>query len=427
MNIKINPEELIKANIISEDTSQKIQLFYKNKENSTTNRLFIVFGVLGAILVGLGIILIIAHNWDELSRANKTILSFIPLAIGQGLSFYSLLKKQNSIAWKESSSVFLFFSVGASISLISQIYNIPGNISSFVITWMLLILPLAYLMKSTIVSLFYIVGISYFAAETGYFSYSVPETYFYWGLILLIIPFYYFLFKKDKNSNSVIFHNWLIPISLIIALGTLAKTHEEIMFIAYFSLFGTFYLLGNIKIFSQNKLRNNPFIVLGSVGTIVLMIILSFNDIWKDIIISKYNLTDIIFSPELLVTILITTIASLLLYLHIKNRKLTDIKPIAPMFIIFAITFIIGTFSPIAVFLINIFVFAIGILTIREGAKQNHLGILNYGLLIISALVISRFFDTNISFVLRGLLFVSVGVGFFLTNLWMLKKRKNEN
>jgi hypothetical protein len=69
-------------------------------------------------------------------------------------------------------------------------------------------------------------------------------------------------------------------------------------------------------------------------------------------------------------------------------------------------------------------VFAIGILTIKDGAKKVHLGILNFGLLIIAALVICRFFDADLSFVFKGILFVSVGVGFFAANSWMLKKRK---
>jgi hypothetical protein len=79
------------------------------------------------------------------------------------------------------------------------------------------------------------------------------------------------------------------------------------------------------------------------------------------------------------------------------------------------------------VILTNFFVLAIGILTIREGAKQNHLGILNYGLLIITALVICRFFDTDLSFILRGILFMLVGAGFFAANYWMMKKRKTND
>ena len=66
----------------------------------------------------------------------------------------------------------------------------------------------------------------------------------------------------------------------------------------------------------------------------------------------------------------------------------------------------------------------VAILTIREGAIRNHFGILNYGLLIITGLIICRFFDINIDFVLKGFLFVLVGLGFFFANMWMMKKKK---
>jgi hypothetical protein len=56
--------------------------------------------------------------------------------------------------------------------------------------------------------------------------------------------------------------------------------------------------------------------------------------------------------------------------------------------------------------------------------KTDHLGKLNYGLVIITFLVIFRVFDTNLSFALRGLLFLIVGVGFYITNFQLLKKRK---
>ena len=54
--------ELIKAGIITQKTADKILDHYKNKSGSSTHRLLIVLGILGAILFGLGIILIIAHN-----------------------------------------------------------------------------------------------------------------------------------------------------------------------------------------------------------------------------------------------------------------------------------------------------------------------------------------------------------------------------
>jgi len=416
--------ELIKAGVISKDVAASIETYYKNKNVPTTNRLFVVFGILGAILVGMGIILIIAHNWDELSRSLKTFFAFLPLLIGQFFCGFALLKKADSTAWRESASAFLFFGVGASISLVSQIYHIPGNLSTYLLTWMLLCLPIIYVMKSSMVSLLYLVGITYYACETSYWTYPTSTSYPYWILFLLALPFYYGLLKKKPKSNFTYLHNWVIPVSLIITLGTLGDHFDELMFIAYISLFGLIYLIGESKSFSNQFSFSNGYRFLGSLGTIISLLILSFDDFW-DHLRNKTDLFDGVFmSPEFSISTIITLLAFVALFLYVKNESIKNLKPIAPVFLIFVPIFIIGNYVPFSSLLINILIFLIAIQTIRVGAKQNHLGILNYGLLIITVLVICRFFDTDLSFVLRGIIFVTVGVGFFLANYWMLKKRK---
>ena len=88
--------------------------------------------------------------------------------------------------------------------------------------------------------------------------------------------------------------------------------------------------------------------------------------------------------------------------------------------------FVIGFFSSLsAIILINLLVLMLGLLIVRKGAQKNHLGILNYGLLIITALILCRFFDAEISFITRGIMFVLVGAGFFAGNYLMLKKRRS--
>ncbi|KUO64569.1 MAG: hypothetical protein APF83_06870 [Lutibacter sp. BRH_c52] len=390
----------------------------------STNRLFIIFGILGAILVGLGIIMIIAHNWDELSKTTKTFFALLPLVGGQLLCLFTLIKKQDSVAWRESSAAFLFFSVGVSISLVSQIYNIPGDLSSYLLTWMLLCLPLIYVMNSSITSLLYIVGITFYAGETGYWSQPQSEAYFYWLLLLAVLPHYYLLFKKKPESNFVVFHHWLVPLSIIISLGTVADKTGSLMYIAYFSLFGLLYLVGNSVIFAQQKTRNNGYKILGTLGSIILLLTLSFDWFWDALRKRDFQFNEVITSPEFFAAVVLSLLAGGLLLFQLKSKSIRDMKPVAPVFILFILTFIIGLSSSIAVVLINFFVFAIGILTIKDGAKKDHLGILNFGLLIITALVICRFFDADLSFVFKGILFVSVGVGFFAANSWMLKKRK---
>src|SRR5690606_21523317 len=123
-----------------------MQQYYRNKSGQAHSRLFIVFGIFGAILIGLGIILIIAHNWDEFTRPVKTMFSVLPLVVGRACCVYPFLDNNVSVAWRESASVFRFCAVGSCISLISQVYQIPGDISSFILTRLLLCLPAVYLM-----------------------------------------------------------------------------------------------------------------------------------------------------------------------------------------------------------------------------------------------------------------------------------------
>ena len=78
----------------------------------------------------------------------------------------------------------------------------------------------------------------------------------------------------------------------------------------------------------------------------------------------------------------------------------------------------------IAVLLINLWILFLAVFFIRKGALQDHLGILNFGLLIIAILAVLRFFDDDIPFIWRGFFFLITGAGFFAANYKMVKKRK---
>lgn len=425
MKLRKEIEELLNANVIDQATATRINDYYNAKSGSPQSKLVIVFGILGALLVGLGIILILAHNWDDLSRTVKTIIAFLPLLIGQGLCLYTLIKNKGSVAWREASSSFLVIAIGACVSLISQIYNISGSMSDFMLTWSLLTLPVIYVMRSSMASLLYIAGITWYACDAGYWGGSPNEPYLYWGLLLLVIPYYYYLYKKQFGSNFFMFHNWFIPLSVITALGTVAKEEWELMFIAYVSLFGLIYLIGNIPAMRDQKVRNNGYLVLGSVGTVVVLLILSFDFFWSELREEPFWSTELFKSPEFIASSILTIAALVLLIRQKLNQRPFELKPVESVFILFIVIFIIGVTSPMASVFINLLVLMIGILTIREGARLYHLAVLNYGLLIITALVICRFFDINLPFVLKGILFVAVGIGFFFANYWMLKRKKS--
>ena len=421
MDSKIQKElsELLQNNVITDDIAQNIKAYYQSKKDNSPNRLFIVFGVLGSVLVGLGIILILAHNWDNFTRMTKTVFAFLPLIIGQCISGYAILKKK-SATWREASGTFLFFAIGSSIALVSQIYNIPGDLSSYLLTWTVLGLPLIYLLRSNALAVLGLVFATYYAVEYGYdFMGKSNVPWLYLGLIAAIVPHYIGLLKTKPEANITSIFNWLFPLSLIIVLGTFVAHNDSLGLLMYIILFGLFYIIGKMPRFDTQRLRKNGYLVFGSLGTVIMILITSFDFKWYDLIRLGYSTPEL----EILTVLLLVTIV-LLVYSY-SEKWITSFNPFQYVFIIFSVLVFTGLIhSVVSPIVANVLVLTLGLMTIKIGADKFHFGILNYGLLIITALVVCRFFDTDMSFVIRGLLFVSVGAGFFATNFFMLKRQK---
>lgn len=413
--------ELVRNKVISEEVAIKIRGYYQSHESETPNKLFAIFGVLGSLLVGLGIILILAHNWDDFSRALKTGLAFFPLILGQALAGYTILKKK-SATWKEASGTFLFFAVGSSIALVSQIYNIPGDLSTYVLIWILLCLPLIYLLKSNAVAMLHIAFSTFYAVSIGYGFNGLSEApWIYVLLLALVMPHYLQLLKHQPEANVTSIFNWLLPLSVIITLGTFLKRYGDLGYLNYVILFGLFYNIGKLPIFDDRKLRRNGYLIFGSVGTVVMLLICSFIGIWN-----FDSGSDLFVSKEFLMMLLLFGVTLALLIYSYSKQRLKGFNLFHFVFIIFTVFFFSGIlYGLIAAIFVNILVLVLGLVTIKLGADRYHFGILNYGLLIITALIVCRFFDTDMSYVIRGLLFVCVGVGLFLANYIMLKRKKS--
>ncbi len=216
--------------------------------------------------------------------------------------------------------------------------------------------------------------------------------------------------------------------SIVISLGTLSKANYELMYIAYLSLFAIFLLIEGIPLFQKSKDRNLIFDLVGFSGSLIILFILSFSRFWNHLSITHLSFDQLLISREMIPVLLTTLIASALLYKNIRTQTLSRIRPIAFLYLIYILIYVFfGSMPSLAIIFINMLILFLGVSTIIIGLQLNHIGVLNLGLLIITILIICRFFDTELSFMLRGFLFISVGIGFFLMNYRMLKSRKNEN
>ena len=76
-----------------------------------------------------------------------------------------------------------------------------------------------------------------------------------------------------------------------------------------------------------------------------------------------------------------------------------------------------------AALLFNCYALFLGIDLLVRGIRANSIARANFGLLIIAALAIARFFDTDLNFLTRGLGFIVVGIGFLVANVIFFKRR----
>ena len=106
-----------------------------------------IIGVMGALLVGLGIIIYVAANWDVIPVwARVTMLVALTAAInGTG---WLLLARLDYSRIGVAMLVVGALAYGAAIHLIAQIYHVPVNHPNLTTAWFLGVLPMAYIARS---------------------------------------------------------------------------------------------------------------------------------------------------------------------------------------------------------------------------------------------------------------------------------------
>ena len=77
-------------------------------------------------------------------------------------------------------------------------------------------------------------------------------------------------------------------------------------------------------------------------------------------------------------------------------------------------------FQPLVVLMF----FAAVTIFLTEGISRYSLGTANAGMAVLTLWIAFRFFDPGISFAVRGLLFIAIGIGFLMTNLYLVREKK---
>jgi len=411
---------LVEKGVLSQEAADKLRQFYGQVKNpGRMNTGLIIFGTIGAFLIGLGIILLFAHNWDQLSRLSRAALSLSPLIIGQLLVLWVLLKRPQSGALKESTATFLSLMVGAAIALISQTYNIHGDAGTFILTWMLLVLPLVYIMQASLPAVIYLIGITAWAGN----NWDNPvKAVIFWPLAAVIVPHLIWALKREIYALRAAIVSLVMAVCILSAASfSLGKNWPGLWVVIFPSIFAVIYFIGNWKFNQITTDWQKPLRFIGGIGLYVLVFQFTFKYCWQYLGSYSYGVNrDISFIgllPDYLITLAIIGTAVLLFYDNLKRKnKLVALFGAVPLLAIAAYFLNMqSTFLPLLIF--NLYLFVLSLSRIVAGFRLNKQVLLNTGMLMLSSLIIARFFDSDISFIIKGLVFIIVGIGFLTANL----------
>jgi len=129
------------------DSSQKKEIIALVESESSWVGFMKILSVIGAICVGIGVILIISSNWSEFPKFIKLVLSIMIPIISLGIwYFFTYVQSELKILWN-AFTLLGWILIWATIALIWQIYNFDWTVGSLLLMWFILSLPLVFVFK----------------------------------------------------------------------------------------------------------------------------------------------------------------------------------------------------------------------------------------------------------------------------------------
>lgn len=403
----------------------------------------IILGSLGALLIGLGIISLLAANWGDLPRDIRAVISFLPLIICYCTALYGGLKMEQSLAVTEPLGIFWGLSIGAGIALISQTYHLPGEMSTFILFWMLLLVPVAWLTRSLgCVAGFYI-GLLFWS---GYVQTHHGVGIWYWPLSALIFPLVIDVKRKSPTGMRGVFMFWSLLFSSIVALVmNLEKTLPGLWIVICISFFTVLLLAGTLMHERSSEMWSKPLSLCGAGGLAVVLYMLCYEWPWKDVGPShyryeygRYQWAAFVYDFPLAILLLV---GALILFFLWRRRatansdagtltKLTHTLWYAAPLVI-TVIYGIASYSSnrieeFSTLLTCLYVAVLSLLTIADGIGARVLWMINCGMLLFLALVIGKFFSEDYSFTIKGVVFIVSGILFFIVNTIFARKLKKK-
>lgn len=408
----------------------------KQRQQSTSaakkqNHLTIMLAIIGSILIGAGVITLLAYNWHRFPQALRVILAFAPLLFSHSLMFYVWKFKREQISWCESAAIANTAGVFASLALIAQVFHLSANLDNYFLTCALLILPTMYLLNAVSPLIIYYVAIFSWCISTTTTSFVIGEYLSFFALCagLLTLPLIIKrLWEKQPAANYLSFISYIY---FICALIFFLVQNKVGIFPATLSLAAISLMTA---LFYHPSALVGPF-ALGGVYFYLILFYLTKIEYWK--IGGWLSGSDFFANINwLAVVLLIITIA---FGIYLINKALANKRIFTAMHI--GIVAIVAVLLSLIMYwvddgdngvlfgqiLANATIAGLGCLLIYQGYHEQTVNKSSRGLALICILIIMRFIDADLGLITKGIAFIILGIIFLAANYWLSKKIKQSS
>jgi len=390
----------------------------------------LLLSIFGGLLIGLGVVLLLAHNWDQIPRWGRVVVAYLPLVAAIVIAARVMPGSGPvTVAAQEGAGLFLFLTMGATLSLVAQSYHMGGSFRHLLLLWMGLALPTIYALDAAATALLYLIGITVWTILQR--SEGAPP-YGYWGLVAALLP-YGMMLIREKDRRAV-WLSWGLGISASVALGfSLQGDGPMPWLLGYLLFFAILMMRFAAPATSESNLSLStdwawPLFFIGASGLGWVGWMLAFSSVWEETTASEF------WDPYL--SRFDCVMGQLFLFLLVLGAAVTLVKvwqrsdwPIRLGGLFSLLTILLVELhlqyeAPALVMaVVNLFLVGWSTVIVGSAVRRLRTGLLNAGLLLFCALVAARFFDANLSYLVRGIVFVALGILFLIVNRWMARQR----
>ena len=149
-------DEWLEATLITSGQMDAIEAYHhthhaEDQRSVGYRQMVTVASLLGAILVGAGILLVVGSNWSSFTASTKAFLAIAAFVVIEAVGYFLKFR-----TWYPRTGEAILFvgasAYGGAVFLVAQAYNRPVDDPSLFLMWLVPILPLAYIVRSRLIA-----------------------------------------------------------------------------------------------------------------------------------------------------------------------------------------------------------------------------------------------------------------------------------